>query len=128
LTSQLAGCSGSQQAALQRWMEEIYRRFTARVAAGRKKTAEEVEAIARGRVWAGRDAAARGLVDELGDFETAVRKAKQLAGIPVEADIPVLTIRPPRAAAAPAVAPAAWMEAPRATGSFMHEPAWLVMA
>jgi len=87
-----------------------------------------VQAIARGRVWAGRDAAARGLVDELGDFETAVRKAKQLAGIPVEADIPVLTIRPPRAAAVPAVSPAAWMEALRATGSLIHEQAWLVMA
>ena len=129
MPSPFAEFSESQQAALQRWMEDIYRRFTARVAAGRKKTAEEVEAIARGRVWAGRDAAARGLVDELGDFETAVRKAKQLAGMPVEADIPVLTIRPPRAAPqVPTASPAAWMEALRAAGSLIHEQAWLVMA
>ena len=129
MPSPFAEFSESQQAALQRWMEDIYRRFTARVAAGRKKTPEEVEAISRGRVWAGRDAAARGLVDELGDFETAVRKAKQLAGMPVEADIPVLTIRPPRAAPqVPTASPAAWMEALRAAGSLIHEQAWLVMA
>jgi len=116
-----------QRAALQRWMEDIYSRFKARVAAGRKKTLEEVETIARGRVWAGRDAAARGLVDELGDFETAVRKAKQLAEIPIEADLPVVTIRPPRAAEVPAAPPAAWAEALRAAGSLLHEHALLLM-
>src|SRR2546422_149284 len=89
MPSAFAEFSEPQQAALQRWMEDIYRRFKARVAAGRKKTPEEVEAVARGRVWAGRDAAARGLVDELGDFERAVRKAKPLAGGAAEADMPV---------------------------------------
>lgn len=128
MPSPFAEFSAPQQAALQRWMEDIYRRFVARVAAGRKKTPEEVEAIARGRVWAGRDAAARGLVDELGDFETAVRKAKQLARVPIEADVPVLTIRPPRAATVPVAPPAAWAEGLRAAGALLHEPAWLVMA
>ena len=127
MPSAFAEFSEPQQAALQRWMEDIYRRFKARVAAGRKKTPEEVEAVARGRVWAGRDAAARGLVDELGDFETAVRKAKQLAGIPLEADVPVLTIRPPRASSVPAAPPAAWAEALRAAGSLLREHAWLVI-
>ena len=127
MPSAFAEFSEPQQAALQRWMEDIYRRFKARVAAGRKKTPEEVEAVARGRVWAGRDAAARGLVDELGDFETAVRKAKQLAGIPIEADVPVLTIRPPRSSSVPAAPPAAWAEALRAAGSLLREHAWLVI-
>ena len=126
MPSAFAEFSEPQQAALQRWMEDIYRRFKARVAAGRKKTPEEVEAVARGRVWAGRDAAARGLVDELGDFETAVRKAKQLAGIPIEADVPVLTIRP-RSSSVPAAPPAAWAEALRAAGSLLREHAWLVI-
>src|SRR5437899_1504437 len=125
--SAFAEFSEPRQAALERWMEDIYRRFKARVAAGRKKTPEEVEAVARGRVWAGRDAAARGLVDELGDFETAVRKAKQLAGIPIEADVPVLTIRPPRSSSVPAAPPAAWAEALRAAGSLLREHAWLVI-
>src|SRR5207245_6376859 len=87
MPSPFAEFSESQQAALQRWMEDIYRRFTALVAAGRKKTAAGEEAIARGRVWAGRDAAARGLVGELGGFETDVRKAKPVAGIPGGGDM-----------------------------------------
>src|SRR2546426_10453929 len=103
-------------------MEDIYGRFKTRVAAGRKKTPAEVEAVARGRVWAGRDAAARGLEDELGDFETAVRKAKQLAGIPIGADVPVLTIRPPRSSSVPAAPPAAWAGALRAAGALPRGP------
>lgn len=82
------------------WMREIYERFKARVASGRGKTAEEVEAVARGRVWTGAEAAARGLVDELGDFEDAVRRARELARLPPWA--PVRTITPPRAVGVPA--------------------------
>jgi protease-4 len=41
----------------------------------------EVQKIAKGRVWTGADARARGLVDDLGGFWTAVGDAKKLAGI-----------------------------------------------
>ena len=50
-----------------------------RVAAGRKKTREEVDAIAQGRVWAGVDAQRIGLVDQLGSFDDAVKAAARRA-------------------------------------------------
>ncbi len=93
---------------LRSWMEEIYLRFKARVAAGRKLSMEAVESIARGRVWTGRQALNHGLVDELGDFETAVKKAKDLAGIPAKAAVSVITMRPPRAIAVPSGPSARW--------------------
>jgi protease-4 len=126
--SSFAEFSDPHWAVLRHWMDDIYARFKARVAAARGKTTEEIEAVARGRVWAGRDAAARGLVDDLGDFETAVRRAKQLAGIPTDADVPVVTIRPPRTASVPADSPAAWVEAWQAAAALMHEHAVLLMS
>jgi protease-4 len=65
----------------------FYDDFVARVAAGRGLSTEEVDAVARGRVWTGADAAERGLVDELGGLRTAVRRAKVLAGLDAEAQV-----------------------------------------
>jgi protease IV len=56
-----------------------YDEFVARVAAGRKKTPAEVDAIAQGRVWAGIDAKRNGLVDQLGSFNEAVAAAARRA-------------------------------------------------
>ncbi len=56
-----------------------YDEFLARVSTGRKKTREEIDAIAQGRVWAGIDAKRLGLVDQLGSFEDAVRSAARHA-------------------------------------------------
>jgi protease-4 len=56
-----------------------YDEFLSRVATGRKKTVEQVDAIAQGRVWAGVDAKRLGLVDQLGSFEDAVRSAARHA-------------------------------------------------
>src|SRR5262249_40927580 len=50
-----------------------------RVAAGRKKTREQVDAIAQGRVWAGGDAHRLGLVDQLGSFNDALKAAARRA-------------------------------------------------
>jgi protease-4 len=44
-------------------------------------TPAEVEEVARGRVWTGADALAKGLVDELGDLEDAVLHAAAMADI-----------------------------------------------
>jgi protease IV len=56
-----------------------YEEFLARVSTGRKKTREEIDAIAQGRVWAGIDAKRLGLVDQLGSFDEAVRSAARRA-------------------------------------------------
>jgi len=75
-------------------MGETYSRFKQIVADGRGMTEEEVERIARGRVWTGEQAREIGLVDELGDFQTALAAAKELAGLEAEKDYTVVQITP----------------------------------
>lgn len=65
----------------------FYGDFVARVAEGRNLSTEAVDVVARGRVWTGADALERGLVDELGGFRTAVRRAKILAGLDEDTDV-----------------------------------------
>ncbi|MFD3687507.1 signal peptide peptidase SppA [Nocardiopsis sp. NPDC058631] len=60
-------------------LDEVYDDFTGKVAEARRMTREQVHDVARGRVWTGRDAKERGLVDELGGLETAVRLAREKA-------------------------------------------------
>lgn len=64
---------------LQSFVDHGYDEFLARVAAGRHKTADQVNEIGQGRVWAGADAVKIGLVDHLGSFEDAVAAAARLA-------------------------------------------------
>lgn len=70
-----------QHALVEAEADLFYTDFIGRVADGRKLSVEEVDGVARGRVWTGADAAERGLVDELGGLRTAIRRAKVLAGI-----------------------------------------------
>lgn len=60
---------------IQSAVDHIYRDFTTRIAAARKTTTEKVEAVAQGRVWAGKDALAHGLVDRLGQLDDAMKAA-----------------------------------------------------
>ncbi len=60
---------------IQSVIDKGYADFTGKVAAARNKPVEEIDAIARGRVWSGAQAKERGLVDELGGFEAAVTDA-----------------------------------------------------
>jgi len=64
------------------WLDHIYADFTGKVASGRKMTPEQVHDVARGRVWTGADAAANGLVDQLGGLEEALALARDRAGLP----------------------------------------------
>jgi protease-4 len=64
---------------LQSFIERGYEEFLGHVAEGRKKTRDEVHAIAQGRVWIGTDAKSNGLVDHLGLFDQAVKSAAKLA-------------------------------------------------
>ncbi|MGI9649177.1 MAG: signal peptide peptidase SppA [Acidimicrobiia bacterium] len=76
--------SETEHQRFQALLDSIYDEFVGKVAEGRDLSFESAEAIARGRVWAGSDAHERGLVDELGGLQTAVRLAREEAGI--EAD------------------------------------------
>ncbi|WP_312631875.1 signal peptide peptidase SppA [Pantoea piersonii] len=69
------------QQLMQLTIENGYRNFVGLVAASRHKTPEQIDAIAQGHVWTGSDAKANGLVDALGDFDDAVKKAGELAKV-----------------------------------------------
>jgi protease-4 len=64
---------------LQSQISRGYEEFLSRVSAGRKKTRDQVDAIAQGHVWAGIDAKRLGLVDQLGSFDDAVKSAARRA-------------------------------------------------
>jgi len=66
---------------VQSQIERGYKEFLSRVSSGRKKTPEQIDAIARGRVWAGSDAQNNGLVDHLGSFDDAVKAAARHANL-----------------------------------------------
>jgi len=96
LYSETTPFSEEERAWVRRDMGEAYTRFKARVAEGRGLAEEQVEKIARGRVWTGAQAHEVGLVDKLGDFETALAMAKELAGLKPEREYTVVQVRPPR--------------------------------
>ncbi|WP_336842260.1 signal peptide peptidase SppA [Serratia nevei] len=60
-------------------IENGYKNFLDLVAKSRKMPPQQVDQIAQGHVWLGSDAKANGLVDQLGDFDDAVKKAAELA-------------------------------------------------
>jgi protease-4 len=68
-------------------LKATYELFLARVAEGRKSTAERIHPVAQGRVWTGRQAKDRGLVDELGGLETAIKLARQHAKIDARREV-----------------------------------------
>jgi len=78
---------------LEAFLDDAYKGFKDHVASGRHMTHEEVEKVAKGRVWSGEDAKARGLVDELGGYPVALRLAKEAAKIPPDAPVK-LTVFP----------------------------------
>jgi protease IV len=98
-----------QRAMVRREVERIYGLFVDVVSRSRKMSAEEVHPIAAGRVWTGRQALERKLVDEMGGLDAGVRKARALAGLPDSA--PLREARAPRRTLPPlSPAPAAgWL-------------------
>lgn len=66
---------------MQRNVENFYNNFITRVSEGRNKEKTYIDSIARGRVWAGSQAKALGLVDEYGGLQKAIETAARQAGI-----------------------------------------------
>ena len=88
--------TGEQRVRVQAFMDEFYQGFVAKVAASRKKTPAEIDAIAQGRVWTGAQAHERGLVDHLGGLDVAIAAAKKRAGIDDDDDVEVVVYPHPR--------------------------------
>ncbi len=76
-----APLSAEVKDAIQLTLEHGYRTFLSVVAAGRDMQADDVQAIAQGRVFAGGKALEEGLVDQLGTLADALRSAAELAGL-----------------------------------------------
>jgi len=68
-------------------MEAVYDLFLKRIAAGRGVAVEAVAPSAEGRLFGGVAAKERGLVDELGGLEDAVKRALELAKLPEDAPV-----------------------------------------
>ncbi len=62
-------------------LSTTYDNFVKMVAGARNMSPAEVDAVGQGRIWSGRDAVSRGLVDETGGIMTALDLAAQEAGI-----------------------------------------------
>ena len=78
-----------QKARFEAMLDDIYKAFIARVAEGRKMTPAQVEAVAEGHVWTGKQAMDRGLVDELGGLDKAITLAKVAAKLKPDQDVPI---------------------------------------
>jgi protease-4 len=66
---------------MQLGIERGYRQFLTVVSEGRNMSLQEVDKIAQGRVWTGKDAKSLGLVDQLGDLQDAINTAATLANL-----------------------------------------------
>jgi signal peptide peptidase SppA, 67K type len=66
---------------LQTSVESVYSQFIGIVAKARKRTPEQIDAVAKGRVWPGQEALKLGLVDEMGGLDAALAFAARAGGI-----------------------------------------------
>jgi len=96
------------------WLDAAYHDFIEKAAAGRRMPVERMHELARGRVWTGADAAANGLVDEIGGMAAAAEIARRRAGLPADAPVrvyprlsPLDQLRPPESSEARPAAAAA---------------------
>lgn len=96
LYTDAAPFSEEERAKVRAAIGDEYARFRARVAQGRGQTEEEVEAIARGRVWTGEQALTHGLVDSLGGLQEAAHRARELAGLDPRRHAPLVNVTAPK--------------------------------
>jgi protease-4 len=82
----------SEQAYMQALIDNMFGQFIQAVADGRKMKFDDVKAIANGKVWTGEQALSMKLIDQVGDFESAVNDTAKSVGIKGE---PTL-VRPDR--------------------------------
>ena len=81
---------------LQEQLQAFYDQFVEKVADSRHSTPEQIDALAQGRVWTGRQAKQNHLVDELGGLDRAIAIAKQRAKLPADGDVEIVVYPPKR--------------------------------
>jgi protease-4 len=84
-----------ERAKIQSMLQSFYDQFVEKAAAARGRAPSEIDDVAQGRVWTGRQARDVGLVDELGGLREAIAIAKERAGIAEDLEVE-LVVYPPR--------------------------------
>ena len=87
LFSPVDSFSDTGRAAMQKQVDDIYERFLQVVADGRAMDRDAAHAVGQGRIWTGRQAIERGLVDELGGLRRAIDLAKERADIDPDREV-----------------------------------------
>jgi protease IV len=87
IASLFRGIGTEERAILQSVLDDVHAQFIKAVAEGRRLSPEEVKKIADGRVFTGEQALEKGLVDELGNLEDAIKAAGTLAGVKGEPEV-----------------------------------------
>ncbi len=72
--------SEGQRSAMQSYVDNGYELFVGRCAKGRKRSVDQIKAIAEGRVWDGQSALKNGLVDKLGGLDDALADMTKALG------------------------------------------------
>jgi protease-4 len=76
-----------QKRKLNQMIDEVYEEFLRKVSDGRSIPMRQVRRLANGRVWTGEDAYRLGLVDHLGGLDATIAFAKELTGLPEDAQV-----------------------------------------
>jgi protease-4 len=82
----------AERAHVHEMMARFYTRFVSKAAEGRKKSYEDIDAVAQGRVWTGAAALDQGLVDRLGGMDVALAVAKERAKIAATQDVELVIL------------------------------------
>lgn len=90
-----APLSDAEQLKLHQSIEATYKSFVTKVATARRKTYDQIDAIAQGRVWMGTQARENGLVDQLGGLDSAVALIRQRAKLSGTGETDLI-VYPPR--------------------------------
>ena len=96
LYSPVTPFSDDERAKMQEHIDAIYEQFLTKAAEGRGTTRDAIHDVAQGRVWTGRQAKARGLVDELGGLGLAIGLAKERVGIDADDEVELVVYPRPR--------------------------------
>ncbi len=92
LYSDYGGFTPTERERVEKMMQTVYKDFVSKAAAGRNKSFGEIDEIAQGRVWTGKQAKALGLVDELGGLDTALSIAKEQAGFADDDEVNLIVL------------------------------------
>ena len=96
IDSEYKPLTSEEREKVQKEIQVFYKGFVQRVAEGRKRPYDQMEALAQGRVWLGAQAKMNGLVDEIGGLDRAVEMIKQRTNIAASEQVTLVTYPPRR--------------------------------